>query len=241
MRQPEPAIGPDQLRQISGRTLAWYRSFADGYREGTWHHDVSQNIERLLAAIGGPPPLRILDLGCGPGRDLIAFRDLGHEPVGLDGCPEFVEMAARVSGCPVWLQDLLALDLPAGRFDGVFANAVLFHLPSLAMPTVLANLCATLRPGGVLLASNPRGANEEGFADGRYACFYDFPTWRRLVEAAGFELLDHYHRPPGKPRHQQPWLATVWRKPGSGPAAARAGAGRAVPPGGRAGARPRRD
>jgi SAM-dependent methyltransferase len=241
MRQPQPAIGPAQLRQISGRTLACYRSFADAYREGTWHHDVSQNIERLLAAIGGPPPLRILDVGCGPGRDLIAFQGLGHEPVGLDGCPEFVEMAARASGCPVWLQDLLALDLPAGRFDGVFANAVLFHVPSRALPAVLAGLCATLRPGGALLASNPRGANEEGFADGRYACFYDFPTWRRLVEAAGFELLDRYYRPPGKPRRQQPWLATVWRKPGGGSAAARAGADRAAPAAGRAGARSRRD
>ena len=207
-----PGVDPDQLRLISARTLAHYRRFAEAYREGTWDHDVRQNVDALLEAIGGRPPLRILDLGCGPGRDLIAFRDLGHEPVGLDGCPEFVRMAASVSGRPVWQQDLLALDLPAGRFDGVFANAVLFHVPSQALPEVLANLWATLRPGGVLLASNPRGANEEGFADGRYACFYDFPTWRRLLEEAGFELLDHYYRPPGKPRRQQPWLATVWRK-----------------------------
>jgi SAM-dependent methyltransferase len=216
----EPASWSDRdLWQLSARTLAHYRRFASAYREGTWDHDVRQNIDALLAAIGGPPPLRILDLGCGPGRDVIAFRDLGHQPVGLDGCPEFVEMARSASGCPVWLQDLLALDLPAGHFDGVFANAVLFHVPSRALPRVLADLSATVRPAGVLLASNPRGANEEGFADGRYACFYDFPTWCRLAESAGFELLDHYYRPPGKPRRQQPWLVTVWRKAGVEPAA----------------------
>ena len=66
--------------------------------------------------------------------------------------------------------------------------------------------------GGALLSSNPRGANEEGFADERYACFWDLPTWRRMVDAAGFVLVDHYYRPAGKPRHQQPWLATVWHK-----------------------------
>jgi hypothetical protein len=97
----------------------------------------------------------------------------------------------------------------------VFANAVLFHVPSRALRVVLDRLHATLKPDGALLASNPRGQNEEGFVDGRYACFYSFTTWRRLVSSSGFALVDHYYRPPGKPRHQQPWLATVWRKSAS--------------------------
>ena len=81
-----------------------------------------------------------------------------------------------------------------------------------ALPAVLARLHAALKPGGALLASNPRGQDEEGFIDGRYACFYSFKTWRRLVGDSGFVLVDHYFRPPGKPRRQQPWLATLWRK-----------------------------
>ena len=67
----------------------------------------------------------------------------------------------------------------------------------------------------MLLASNPRGQDEEGFVDGRYACFYSFETWRRLASRSGFALIDHYFRPPGKPRRQQPWLATLWRKSAS--------------------------
>jgi SAM-dependent methyltransferase len=199
-------------RQISASTIGQYRAIAIPYRDGTWNHDVSQNVQALLAAITGSPPYRILDLGCGPGRDLVTFRDLGHVVVGLDGCPEFVAMARAVSGCDVWQRDLLSMTLPPASFDGVFANAVLFHLPSLALPGVLDQLHAALTPGGVLLASNPRGQDEEGFLDGRYACFYSFPTWRRLVSRTGFVLADHYFRPPGKPRRQQPWLATVWRK-----------------------------
>src|SRR5919106_6082578 len=206
---PEPT---DALRRISIGTITHYRSFAQAYRQGTWNHDVSQNLAALLDAIEGAPPYRILDLGCGPGRDLITFRNLGHEPVGLDACPEFVDMARRLAICEVWLQDMLALDLPAERFDGVFANAVLFHVPSQALPRVLFDLWDTLKPEGVLFSSNPRGRNEEGWADQRYACFYAPSTWQRLIEDAGFVLLDHYFRPPGKPRRQQPWLATVWRK-----------------------------
>jgi SAM-dependent methyltransferase len=199
-------------RQISASTIGQYRAMAAPYRDGTWNHDVSQNIQALLAAIAGAPPYRILDLGCGPGRDLVTFRDLGHVVVGLDGCPEFVDMARAVSGCEVWQQDMLAMTLPPASFDGVFANAVLFHVPSRALPGVLDRLQAALKPGGVLLASNPRGQDEEGFVDGRYACFYSFKTWRRLVRRSGFALIDHYFRPPGKPRRQQPWLATLWRK-----------------------------
>jgi trans-aconitate methyltransferase len=202
-------------RQISASTIERYRAMATPYRDGTWNHDVSQNVEALLAAITGTPPYRILDLGCGPGRDLVTFRDLGHEAIGLDGCPEFVAMARAVSGCEVWQQDMLSMTLPPASFDGLFANAVLFHLPSCALPDVLDRLHAALKPDGVLLASNPRGQDEEGFVDGRYACFYSFKPWRRLVRRSGFVLVDHYFRPPGKPRRQQPWLATLWRKSAS--------------------------
>ena len=111
-------------------------------------------------------------------------------------------MAQAVSGCEVWQQDLLAMTLPTSSFDGVFANAVLFHVPSRALPVVLDGLHAALKSGGVLLVSNPRGQDEEGFVDGPYACFYSFKTWHRLVSCSGFALVDHYFRPTGKPRRQ---------------------------------------
>jgi SAM-dependent methyltransferase len=138
---------------------------------------------------------------------------MGHEAVGLDGAREFVAMARAYSGCEVLHQDFLALDLPAGRFDGVFANASLFHVPSAELPRVLRELAATLKPRGVLFCSNPRGDNQEGMSGGRYSCFFNLPTWRAYVSAAGFAEIGHYFRPAGLPREQQPWLATVWRKP----------------------------
>ncbi|MGE0744366.1 MAG: class I SAM-dependent methyltransferase [Rhodospirillales bacterium] len=207
-----PDRDAEAMRRATRTTIDHYDRTADGFWAATRDHDVTQNYDALLSAIEGEPPFAILDFGCGPGRDLMHFRSLGHEPVGLDGSAEFVAAARARSGCEVLHQDFLDLDLPAGRFDGVFANATLFHVPRPALPRVLAALAAALKPRGVLFASNPRGNNEEGMNGSRYGCYYDLETWRGLVTAAGFTEIDHYYRPAGLPREQQPWLATVWRK-----------------------------
>jgi AraC-like DNA-binding protein/2-polyprenyl-3-methyl-5-hydroxy-6-metoxy-1,4-benzoquinol methylase len=200
--------------EIVLRTLADYEANAARFWEGTKDHDVSQNCTALLERIEGAAPFAILDLGCGPGRDLAYFRALGHEAIGVEGCRAFCEMARSHSGCEVLEQDFLALSLPAGRFDGVFANASLFHVPGADLPRVLGQLHAALKPRGVLFASNPHGDNREGWNGERYGAFWDLAQWREHLVAAGFEEIDHYYRPPGKPRSQQPWLATVWRKAG---------------------------
>jgi SAM-dependent methyltransferase len=204
--------GRSASARASAATIAHYDRHAQSFWKGTRDHDVSQNYAALLDAIEGERPFSILDLGCGPGRDLHYFRALGHEAVGLDGSQEFVAMARAYSSCEVLHQDFLALDLPAERFDGIFANASLFHVPSRELPRVLRELHAALKPRGVLFASNPRGNNEEGVSSGRYGSYWDLETWRGYVGAAGFVELAHYYRPPGLPRDQQPWLATVWRK-----------------------------
>lgn len=203
----------DDFDAISRRTLDYYDSHATQFFEGTRDHDVSQNIDALLAAITTPAPHTILDLGCGPGRDLKTFAALGHRAIGVDGSARFVDMARAYSGCDVWQQDLVHLALPPATFDGVFANAVLFHVPSRALPSVLRALSDALKPGGVLFCSNPRGHNEEGWNGERYGSYYDLDTWQALVTGAGFTALHHYYRPPNLPRDQQPWLASLWRKP----------------------------
>ncbi|WP_400563964.1 class I SAM-dependent DNA methyltransferase [Pseudomonas aeruginosa] len=206
-------MSTEDFDAITTATLADYQRNAEGFREGTRGHDVSQNVEALLRHIDGPPPYRILDFGCGPGRDLATFGRLGHQPVGLEGTPRFVEMARADSGCEVWQQNFLALRLPAGHFDGIFANASLFHVPGSALPRVLGELFEALRPGGVLFSSNPRGDNREGWNGQRYGVYHDYPEWKRLLENAGFLELEHYYRPAGLPRERQPWLASVWRRP----------------------------
>ncbi len=209
--KPPNALDKAQLRHVSEITIGHYDRAAEFYWDGTQNHDVSQNYEALLEAIGGDPPYAILDLGCGPGRDLRYFRSLGHDAMGLDGSMKFVTMARRYSGCDVLHQDFIAMNLPVNRFDGIFANASLFHVPSQELPRVLAELAESLKPRGpVLLKSEGKQRRRRQ---------------RRLLQL----ILLSYHLarfchccrvhggtallpPPGLPRHKQWWLATVLRK-----------------------------
>lgn len=200
---------PDDISRL---TLGYYESRAEAFWQGTRDHDVSQNIDALLDAIEGEPPFHILDFGCGPGRDLESLTRRGHVAIGLEGAAKFAEMARGFSGCEVWQQDFLALDLPDGRFDGIFANASLFHVPCAHLPRVLDQLRRSLKEGGVLFSSNPRGDNREGWNQGRYGAYHDLEAWRTYLTSAGFRELGHYYRPAGLPLDQQPWLASLWRR-----------------------------
>ncbi|MGO9674343.1 MAG: class I SAM-dependent methyltransferase [Methylocella sp.] len=205
-------LKPQNLEEIAARTLEQYERRAEAFWQGTREHDVSQNIAAMLQYVAGDGRLTLLDFGCGPGRDLKAFSELGHIAIGLEGAARFADMARSYSGCEVWRQDFLKLDLPDEHFDGVFANATLFHIPSQELPRVLLELHACLKPGGVLFSSIPHGNNEEGWSDGRYGVYHEPESWRRYVSAAGFVELAHYYRPAGLPRDRQPWLASVWRR-----------------------------
>jgi SAM-dependent methyltransferase len=207
-----PSEDTTDLDEITRTTLAHYDGSAESFWVGTRNHDVAQNIEALLFEIEGDGPHTILDFGCGPGRDLASFRALGHEAIGLDGSEAFVHMARDFSGCEVLHQNFHALDLPAARFDGVFANASLFHVPRHELPRVLGELRDALRPRGVLFTSNPRGLNDEGWSGGRYGVYHDLENWSAYLSDAGFDAIRHYYRPPGLPRAQQPWLASLWRR-----------------------------
>lgn len=199
------------LEEISRGTLEDYRKRAETFWQATRDHDVRQNITALLSHIDGIPPYRILDFGCGPGRDLAALTRLGHLATGLDALATFAGQARAYSGCTVWEQDFLALELPHAHFDGIFANASLFHVPTQELPRVLRQLHATLKPGGALFSSNPHGNDDEGWNRGRFGAYHSLAGWQRYMADAGFVELAHYYRPEGLAREQQPWLASVWR------------------------------
>lgn len=207
-----PKLDANTLAAISQRTIKHYDTNAAAFREGTWNHDVEENRDAFLRQIVGQPPFSILDLGCGPGRDLVAFRAMGHSPVGLDGSIEFCRMAREASECEVLEQDFLTMTLAEGYFDGIFANASLFHVPTQELARILGQLRLALKPGGVLFSSNPRGDDEQGFSGERFGAYHGHDNWQQIVSSCGFEALETYYRPRGLPRKHQPWLATVFRK-----------------------------
>ena len=138
------------LDEIEEFTIAHYEDNAESFQVGTKDHDVSQNIDAFLSALPKEKNLDILDFGCGPGRDLCVFKELGHRPTGLDGSKEFCKMAVKQSGCPTLNQQFLKLELEENSYDGIFANASLFHVPSKELPRVLNELHCALRKDGIL-------------------------------------------------------------------------------------------
>lgn len=207
----KPSLTRADLETIASNTLAHYQQNADAFWEGTKDHDVTQNYEAFLSALPKRKGLALLDLGCGPGRDLHYFKSVGHLPTGLDGTAAFCEMARTHSGCPVLHQNFLELDLPPSSFDGIFANASLFHVPRQEMVRVLSDLRAALVPGGIFFSSNPRGSGE-GWNGQRYGTYLELEEYQQLLAEAGFKIITHYYRPKDLPREEQPWLAVVSQK-----------------------------
>lgn len=205
-------INPEILLAVN-RTIEHYQLNAKSFWEGTKDHDVDQNYAAFQTKMTALTGMTVLDFGCGPGRDLMYFKKRGHVPYGLDGCENFCEMARENSGCEVWHQNFCELDLPENFFDGIFANASIFHIPKMQLSSALETMNKSLKKNGILFSSNPRG-NGESFDGSRYGNYMQFEEYEEFLNSAGFEVLDHYYRPTGWPREEQPWLAVVSRKTG---------------------------
>ena len=164
----------EKIKEIEEITFADYGGKAESFWENTKDHDVSQNYAAFLAPFNGKKGLDILDFGCGPGRDVMYFKSLGHNPSGLDGTLEFCQMARDLTGCPIFHQSFNDLKLEENSFDGVFANASMFHVPSHNLDKVLKDLHKALRKGGILFTSNPRGDEEGWSSPARYGNFMQF-------------------------------------------------------------------
>jgi len=131
---------------------------------------------------------RILDVGCGSGRDVKAFRAMGYEAFGVDSSPELVKLAYENVG-PYFREasiESLKVDAP---YDGVWACASLLHLARSKIALALQNLKGTLKLEGVLFATVQRGAGEGRLSDSRYYTYYGTQEFCDSVESAGFSII----------------------------------------------------
>ena len=206
--------------QKSAATIADYDAIAAAFDAGNKDHDVSQNIDALLVPLERAQPgakLTVVDLGCAGGRDLVTFLARGCDAWGVEGSAAFCELARRAAPAATVLeQDLCDLRLPPETFDGVIANASIFHVPREHLAELLSRIRACLKPGGRFFCSNAHGFGEdkEGWTQGRtpstrsWVCWLSEASWNAACEAAGFTLADSYYRGSSKA-----FLATVWAKP----------------------------
>jgi SAM-dependent methyltransferase len=164
---------PDPLSS----TISWYDANAHSFRERTQDLQVDSLYEPFLALL--PPGARILDAGCGSGRDGKAFLDLGYDVTAFDASEAMAAFASEHIGRPVLHLRFDEVSFEE-QFDGVWACATLLHLPRHEMGVALANLTRALVPGGVLYASLKHGEGEK-VVDGRHFTYYTEESLRDVL------------------------------------------------------------
>ena len=194
-------------------TVSYYDGHADAYAAATMAIDTSNQVERFAAML--PSGGRVLDAGCGAGRDLMQLAALGLNPVGIDISATLVSLARR-SGLPVEVADFRAHAFKPESFDGIWAMASLLHLERWELPGVLSSFSRILRPGGVLFASVKRGSGDVQDDTGRWFTLYDEEAWAGHLRAAGLEVIEVIGEPPsadGATGTVAPgWISSLARK-----------------------------
>lgn len=162
---------------VTQSTVANYTGRAESFRQWAFSTEAAaasgaRNVflEQLQRTFPRQEKLRILDAGCGPGRDLLAFCALGHVAEGLEPCKELAVDAQRASRAVVHCIDFQGAGKAAlGPFHGIFCLASLFHVPRRELREVLQVLLGMLVEGGVILTTLPAGVDEDGpGGDGRW-------------------------------------------------------------------------
>lgn len=183
-----------------------YDRIAASFAEQYWDVVLSRALDAFSGAIGGAR--HVLDLGCGPGRDLALLRGRGLATAGLDLSAGMLRVALSRVGGPLVRANMRALPFAAAAFDGVWMCASLIHIERAAAPAVLAGVRRVLAPGGVLYLSVIKGDGEawsEGDGGPRFFTFYQPMSMANLLAAAGLTLSEAWTAP--TPSHT--WLNFV--------------------------------
>ena len=194
------------------RTLQFYSSLAPTY-VSSGKSGASRHIDKFLEALR--PNSRILELGCGGGRDARAMLDAGHDVDVTDGTPEIANKAAEFLQSPVRVMRFEELDT-IGEYDAVWANASLLHVPRSGLPSILSKIHRALKQGGIHHATYKGGGKEGRDKHGRYFNYLSSDEVAEMYEYSGhWEILtvSEYLGSGYDPGVEGPWIALMARKP----------------------------
>ena len=190
--------------------LAHYEANAQTAFDRSHAEDLHAFYSPFLALL--PAGARILDAGCGSGRDSLAFLALGYAVTAFDGAAAMAEMAARHIRRPVLRLRFQDVNFNA-EFDGVWASRSLLHVARREMPGVLGRLTRALKPGGVLYASFMLGDGERRRGGVFFNDYTEEALEQELATVADLALLRLWRTadpPPSRPGVT--WLHALVRR-----------------------------
>jgi len=198
------------MEKHTDQTLSYYEQNAKAFYDNTRDVDFA-SVQQLFTDLL-PQGAKILDFGCGSGRDTVYFLSQGYDVDAIDGSAELCRLASEAAGIPVrqmYFQDLDAVD----EYDGIWACASILHVPKEELPQVFLKMQQALKKDGVIYTSFKYG-DGEGVRNGRYFSDYTEDTARRMIEEIeGLQIEKMWlssDRRPG--REEEKWLNILLRK-----------------------------
>lgn len=193
-----------------GETIDYYNNNAESFTAGTIEVDFKETQEHFLGKL--PAQGRILDFGCGSGRDTKYFMKRGFLVEAIDGSSELCRIASAFTGIQV--KEMLFQDLEAVNcYDGIWACSSILHLPKNDLKTVMMKMHNALKYDGIIYASFKYG-QFEGMRNGRYFTDFTEEAFKAfLVDIQGIKLEEYWITSDVRPgREEEKWLNLILRK-----------------------------
>lgn len=164
---------------MNKETIDYYNKNADEYAQSTINLDISDLHKEFAKNL--PAGAKILDAGCGSGRDLLAFKNLGFNVQGIDASKELVEIAKKNSGVPVENKTFSEINWK-NEFDAVWCMASLLHLNKAELKDALKNIAESMKEGAKIYASFKAGEGESSDPKGRFFSYYTIPELTKIID-----------------------------------------------------------
>jgi len=186
-------------------TIEYYDKRAERWAETHAKRDqeILDQFRELL------PKGKIIDIGCGAGRDTPFFLENGYDYLGIDASEKMLEMARKINPNAKFIKmNIQDMDFPKGSFDGFVADASFLHINKKDIKKVLKNVRSIVRPGGIGLILIREG-NEERVEQGRFFALYREDEFTKILKDSGFEVLSHARNDAKLGMHIQ-WIWMVY-------------------------------
>ena len=192
------------------KTIEYYNQNADMFAKGTRLVDFTVVQERFAKML--PVGSRILDFGCGSGRDTKYFLEKGYQVEATDGSSELCKLASDFTGIEV--KEMLFQDLDAcGKYEGIWACSSILHLSKKELLPVIRKMCDALKDNGVIYTSFKYG-DFEGERNGRYFTDFTEDTFDKFIKVIPeLTIEEEWITSDVRPgRGEEKWLNLILRK-----------------------------
>jgi len=191
------------------KTMDYYNQYADEFTASTFEVDMESLYRPFLAEL--PGGTRILDVGCGSGRDTLAFKKKGYHVDAIDYSDELVKKATRLTGIPIKLKSFYEVN-DYEAYDGIWACASLLHCERTRLKEVIGKLLSALKPNGMLYMSFKYG-NGDRQKDGRQFTDLDEVQAKALLgQFDRVQQIQQWITIDQRPERQEKWLNLIWKK-----------------------------